>query len=52
MEAVAAASRPLEGKTAERALRARSFGLADPKPFERREAEERLRRLGLLEAAL
>lgn len=50
MEAVAEAAKPLEGRTLERAERARTLALTDPKPFDEAEAKARLVSLGLYEA--
>ncbi|GGY56373.1 beta-N-acetylhexosaminidase [Parvularcula lutaonensis] len=51
MESVARAAIELTGPTKERADRARSIAAGSPKPFDRGEAEERLKQLRLYEAA-
>lgn len=50
MEAVARGAVRLSGDAQRRADRARSVSLAKPKPFDMKEAQDRLERLGLFEA--
>ncbi|MEM1381222.1 MAG: beta-N-acetylhexosaminidase [Pseudomonadota bacterium] len=50
MQAVAAAAQPLTGETLRRASRARSIGNLEPRPFDQKEATERLKALDVYEA--